>query len=335
MTVIFRCEICSARPDPETQVALERQLLDLRHGEYVDADPGRWLTWHGRGVYGPTRYACGEHRGELKALIREHYGTLGWHPWAIGPASVGRPPRNRQGAQARAHDALDLRRVRVVARRPLSMRTCVRVRGGHDPACRPRRLLRVGRAAGRSAPARAPGDRRGRRRARGQLRGEGVRRPHGDGRRAGAAAVPAGGRRRAAHVGLLRGEQGGVRGLRATPRRWWRGCRSTRRSSTSAGCGGSRARRWRSPCGCGARCVERVGLPITVGVARTKFLAKVASGVAKPDGLLVVPPEEELAFLHPLPVERLWGVGRGHGPQAARRGHHAPWARSPSSPRRR
>src|SRR3954465_10316926 len=54
---------------------------------------------------------------------------------------------------------------------------------------------------------------------------------------------------------------------------------------------------------------DRVGLPITVGVARTKFLAKVASGVAKPDGLLVVPPEGELAFLHPLPVERLWGVG--------------------------
>jgi DNA polymerase-4 len=54
---------------------------------------------------------------------------------------------------------------------------------------------------------------------------------------------------------------------------------------------------------------ERVGLPITVGVARTKFLAKVASGVAKPDGLLVVPPDRELDFLHPLPVERLWGVG--------------------------
>src|SRR5436309_10136037 len=54
----------------------------------------------------------------------------------------------------------------------------------------------------------------------------------------------------------------------------------------------------------------RVGLPITVGVARTKFLAKVASGVAKPDGLLVVPPDRELAFLHPLPVERLWGVGK-------------------------
>jgi len=55
--------------------------------------------------------------------------------------------------------------------------------------------------------------------------------------------------------------------------------------------------------------LEQVGLPITVGVARTKFLAKVASGVAKPDGLLVVPPDRELAFLHPLPVERLWGVG--------------------------
>jgi DNA polymerase IV len=52
-----------------------------------------------------------------------------------------------------------------------------------------------------------------------------------------------------------------------------------------------------------------VGLAITVGVAGTKFLAKVASGLAKPDGLLVVPVGGELAFLHPLPVERLWGVG--------------------------
>ena len=55
---------------------------------------------------------------------------------------------------------------------------------------------------------------------------------------------------------------------------------------------------------------EEVGLPITVGIARTKFLAKVASAVAKPNGLLSVPPEGELDFLHPLPVERLWGVGR-------------------------
>ncbi|MEO8888551.1 MAG: DNA polymerase IV [Jatrophihabitantaceae bacterium] len=55
---------------------------------------------------------------------------------------------------------------------------------------------------------------------------------------------------------------------------------------------------------------ERVGLPITVGVARTKFLAKVASAVGKPDGLLLVPADREREFLHPLPVERLWGVGR-------------------------
>jgi len=54
---------------------------------------------------------------------------------------------------------------------------------------------------------------------------------------------------------------------------------------------------------------DRVGLPITVGIARTKFLAKVASQEAKPDGLLLVPPDRELAFLHPLPVRRLWGVG--------------------------
>lgn len=54
---------------------------------------------------------------------------------------------------------------------------------------------------------------------------------------------------------------------------------------------------------------EVVGLPITVGVARTPFLAKVASRVAKPDGLLLVLPADEESFLHPLPVEMLWGVG--------------------------
>ncbi len=58
-----------------------------------------------------------------------------------------------------------------------------------------------------------------------------------------------------------------------------------------------------------AAVLERVGIRVTVGVARTKFLAKVASGVAKPDGLLVVPIDGEIAFLHGLPVERLWGVG--------------------------
>jgi len=72
--------------------------------------------------------------------------------------------------------------------------------------------------------------------------------------------------------------------------------------------------------GCAATSAPGSGLPITVGIARTKFLAKVASQEAKPDGLLLVPPGRELAFLHPLPVRRLWGVGavtadklRAHG----------------------
>jgi DNA polymerase IV len=67
---------------------------------------------------------------------------------------------------------------------------------------------------------------------------------------------------------------------------------------------------------------EQVGLPITVGVARTKFLAKVASQVAKPDGLLVVQPGRELEFLHPLAVELLWGVGPVTAAKLRDRGIH-------------
>ncbi|WP_034852328.1 DNA polymerase IV [Inquilinus limosus] len=54
---------------------------------------------------------------------------------------------------------------------------------------------------------------------------------------------------------------------------------------------------------------DELGLPISIGVARTKHLAKIASQVAKPDGLVVVAPDTELAFLHDLPVELMWGVG--------------------------
>jgi DNA polymerase IV len=57
------------------------------------------------------------------------------------------------------------------------------------------------------------------------------------------------------------------------------------------------------------RARESLGLPVTVGIACTKHLAKIANAVAKPDGLLLVPPGDELAFLHPLPVERIWGIG--------------------------
>lgn len=65
-----------------------------------------------------------------------------------------------------------------------------------------------------------------------------------------------------------------------------------------------------------------VGLAISVGVARTKFLAKVASAVSKPDGLLVVEPDQEQAFLLPLPVERLWGVGAVTAEKLHRLGIH-------------
>jgi DNA polymerase-4 len=71
-----------------------------------------------------------------------------------------------------------------------------------------------------------------------------------------------------------------------------------------------------------ARVRDEIGLPLSIGIARTKFLAKVASQEAKPDGLVIVEPDEEEAFLHPLPVRRLWGVGPatetvlvGHGIQ--------------------
>src|SRR5690625_3175232 len=73
------------------------------------------------------------------------------------------------------------------------------------------------------------------------------------------------------------------------------------------------------------RVMRDVGLPISVGIAATKFLAKVASACATPNGLLVVDSGGELAFLHPLPIERLWGVGtvtsaslRSHGIRTVR-----------------
>ena len=121
-----------------------------------------------------------------------------------------------------------------------------------------------------------------------------------------------------------------------TPRRWSRGCRSTRRSSTCAGWSGSPARRRRSRARLRREVREEVGLPITVGVARTKFLAKVASGWRSPTGCSSCRPSGELAFLHPLPVEALWGVG----PVTSARKLHARGIddrrrRSPSSPRRR
>ena len=73
--LIFRCEFCRAEPDQITQISIERQLLHYRFGQYVDCGPGGWLIWHGRGIYGPNRYACGEHRAALRAaVIKAHDG---------------------------------------------------------------------------------------------------------------------------------------------------------------------------------------------------------------------------------------------------------------------
>ena len=163
----------------------------------------------------------------------------------VRPICTGGGPTPRFRRAERLGDDRLLRSAR--SRRPPpfdthgpSVRTCVRVERGDDPARRPRRVLRVGRAAGRSAPARAGP----------VIVGAGVvlaasyeakalRRPHRDGRRAGPAAVPA--RRSSSRPGCRPTPRRARRCSRCstTPRRWSRGCRSTRPSSTSAGCGGS------------------------------------------------------------------------------------------------
>lgn len=91
MTVrlVFRCEFCGVEPGPETHASLKHQLLLLLFGEWVDAEPENWLTWHGRGIYGAVRYACAEHRDSLKADVRKHYGALGWHAAKEGPHPDG------------------------------------------------------------------------------------------------------------------------------------------------------------------------------------------------------------------------------------------------------
>ena len=83
--VVFRCQFCSAAPDAETQVSLERDVRSFAFGQYVDALPGRWLIWHGHGLLGPVRYACPDHRGDLVAFLREAYGTVSPHPWKRPP----------------------------------------------------------------------------------------------------------------------------------------------------------------------------------------------------------------------------------------------------------
>ncbi len=71
--LIFRCRFCDSQPDQLTQISIERQLLHFRFGEWVDCGPSGWLIWHGRGPYGPTQYACQNHRPELRSYVIKHY----------------------------------------------------------------------------------------------------------------------------------------------------------------------------------------------------------------------------------------------------------------------
>ena len=142
------------------------------------------------------------------------------------------------------------------------------------------------------------------------------------GGRAGPAAVPAGDRRRAPHVRVLRGEQGGLPRCSTTRRRSSRVCRSTRRSSTFAGCGGSRARPPRSPRGCGATSASASACRSRSASRGRSSSPRWRAGSPSRTACSSVPPDGELAFLHPLPVERLWGVGPRDGSAAPRRGDH-------------
>jgi hypothetical protein len=102
--VIFRCQFCEVVPDRESQRGLEHQLRELAFGQYLDVPPHGWLVWHGRGPLGPVRYACPEHRGELTAYVREHYGTIAPHPWAMPPYPT--TVRSRDTEQAIRHGGL-------------------------------------------------------------------------------------------------------------------------------------------------------------------------------------------------------------------------------------
>ncbi len=215
------------------------------------------------------------------------------------------------------------------------MRTCVRVGRCRDPPRRPRLLLRLGRAARRSAAARPSGDRRRRRRARRQLRGA---RPTASARRWAArqarrlcpqaVVVPprmsAYSEASKAVFEVFHETTSAGRGpvdRRGVPRR--------SRHAADRGTPVEIAARLRRDVR------ERVGLPITVGVARTKFLAKVASGVAKPDGLLVGAARRRAGVPPPAAGRAALGRGPGHRGASCVTGASRPSGRSPSSRRER
>ena len=180
--------------------------------------------------------------------------------------------------------------------------------GSRHPPRRPRRVLRLGRAARRPRAARPAGDRRRRRGAGGELRGARPRRPHGDGRPPGAPALPRRDRGRAADVGVLRGQPRGVRRVRGAvaagrgavdrrgvPRR----ARAARRSRHAAA---DRRAVARARCASGSACRSPSASRGRSSSPRSRAASR------SPTDCSCVPPDRELEFLHPLPVER--AVGR-------------------------
>lgn len=108
--LVFKCQFCVAEPDPETRRSLELEVMDFEWGLFTDALPSGWLVWHGKGIYGQTRYACQNCRIKLRDYVRFHYGNLGWHPHArvLGdvPSHVraqmnGEPARGQRSAENR------------------------------------------------------------------------------------------------------------------------------------------------------------------------------------------------------------------------------------------
>lgn len=94
--LVFRCQFCDAVPDNETHASLTAQVRAQLFGEYLDAMPGSWLTFTGRGICGPTRYACFEHRDALIAYVHKHYGSVAWQAKKKGPFPRFAPPGSKR-----------------------------------------------------------------------------------------------------------------------------------------------------------------------------------------------------------------------------------------------
>jgi hypothetical protein len=92
--LIFRCEFCKRLPSEATRRSLEGQLLELEWGQFTDALPEGWLIWAGKGPYGQTRYACAEHRIELRDFIRSRELARGPAPKRVRTAHQRRLRRN-------------------------------------------------------------------------------------------------------------------------------------------------------------------------------------------------------------------------------------------------